>query len=140
MKRFFICGGLFALLACFILGHLARQILRPTISPQTSTPKAQSKPLLSTLDSALQEGKLPIPRAYLDSKINGALSYSHAMQIARDYYQRMDYEGSLVWMYRAYELAPLDKEVWILYARNLFALGRKQEALAILEYAKRNLP
>ena len=135
-------------LLVFLLGYLVGQLsplkLKHNPTPQNKAKsKDKSQPPTRAhlaLDSALQKGKLPPPRGFVDSKINGALSYTHAMQIASDYHQRKDYEGSLVWVYRAYELAPRDKEVWVLYARNLFALGRKQEALAILEYAKRNLP
>ena len=147
MKKLSALLALLTLLA-FLLGYLIGQ-LSPQKPKHNPTPqdKAKSKDKSQSpthahlaLDSALQKGKLPPPRGFVDSKINGALSYTHAMQIASDYHQRKDYEGSLVWVYRAYELAPRDKEVWVLYARNLFALGRKQEALAILEYAKRNLP
>lgn len=135
---------LLAFLLGYLVGQLSPQKLKHNPTPQDkakSKDKSQSPTrAYSILDSALQKGKLPPPRGFVDSKINGALSYTHAMQIASDYHQRKDYEGSLVWVYRAYELAPRDKEVWVLYARNLFALGRKQEALAVLEYAKRNLP
>ena len=128
----------------YLVGQLSPQKLKHNPTPQNKAKsKDKSQPPTRAhlaLDSALQKGKLPPPRGFVDSKINGALSYTHAMQIASDYHQRKDYEGSLVWVYRAYELAPRDKEVWVLYARNLFALGCKQEALAILEHAKRNLP
>ena len=148
MKKLSALLALLTLLA-FLLGYLVGQLSplkskNHNLAPQDKA-KSKDKSQSPThahlaLDSALQKGKLPPPRGFVDSKINGALSYTHAMQIASDYHQRKDYEGSLVWVYRAYELAPRDKEVWVLYARNLFALGRKQEALAILEYAKRNLP
>ena len=147
MKKLSALLALLTLLV-FLLGYLVGQLsplkLKHNPTPQNKAKsKDKSQPPTRAhlaLDSALQKGKLPPPRGFVDSKINGALSYTHAMQIASDYHQRKDYEGSLVWVYRAYELAPRDKEVWVLYARNLFALGRKQEALAILEYAKRNLP
>ena len=147
MKKLSALLALLTLLV-FLLGYLIGQLsplkLKHNPTPQNKAKsKDKSQPPTRAhlaLDSALQKGKLPPPRGFVDSKINGALSYTHAMQIASDYHQRKDYEGSLVWVYRAYELAPRDKEVWVLYARNLFALGRKQEALAILEYAKRNLP
>lgn len=148
MKKLSALLALLTLLV-FLLGYLVGQLSPQKLKNHNPTPqdKAKSKDKSQSptrahlaLDSTLQEGKLPPPRGFVDSKINGALSYTHAMQIASDYHQRKDYEGSLVWVYRAYELAPRDKEVWVLYARNLFALGRKQEALAILEYAKRNLP
>ena len=145
MKKLSALLALLTLLV-FLLGYLVGQLsplkLKHNPTPQDKTKDKSQPPTRAhlALDSALQKGKLPPPRGFVDSKINGALSYTHAMQIASDYHQRKDYEGSLVWVYRAYELAPRDKEVWVLYARNLFALGRKQEALAILEYAKRNLP
>ena len=104
MKKLSALLALFTLLA-FLLGYLIGQLSPQKLKNHNPTPQDKTKDKSQpptrahlALDSALQKGKLPPPRGFVDSKINGALSYTHAMQIASDYHQRKDYEGSLVWV------------------------------------------
>ncbi|STP11900.1 Uncharacterised protein [Helicobacter mustelae] len=53
----------------------------------------------------------------MDSKVAGALSFESALRIAEEKYKEKNYESALIWAYRAYEFAPEEKDVWILYAK-----------------------
>ncbi|CBG40685.1 tetratricopeptide repeat protein [Helicobacter mustelae] len=98
--------------------------------------------LINPMDSpkpyVLREGKLPMPRGFLDSKVAGALSFESALRIAEEKYKEKNYESALIWAYRAYEFAPEEKDVWILYAKILHAMGYKSQALEILTYYKKH--
>jgi len=66
-------------------------------------------------------------------------SYNLAIKIAREFFERKNYKEALQWAKRANKLDRSKEEAWILYARSLYALGKKEQARRILrlylEYA-----
>ncbi len=61
-------------------------------------------------------------------------SYSIAMQIAREYYQKGEYEASLKWAKKANKLDRKKEDAWVMYAKSLYKLGKKSEAKKILMF------
>jgi len=64
-------------------------------------------------------------------------SYEIAIRIAKEYYTKKKYEQSLIWSKRANSLNRKKTDSWILYARSLYALGRKEKAVKVLMLYKR---
>ncbi|WP_104697017.1 MULTISPECIES: hypothetical protein [unclassified Helicobacter] len=144
MKKFFSneINLLLILLGSLILFFILCVVLlqaqpHQKLSKRTLDSKTIARTKLETKKQehyVIKNGKLPPPKDYTDSKIAGSLTYAHSMQIAKDLYRQKNFQQSLVWSYRAQEIAPFDKEAWILYAKNLRELGYKRESLNILQY------
>ncbi len=59
-------------------------------------------------------------------------SYDLAIKIARAYYAKKSYKEALQWAKKANKLDRDKEEAWILYAKSLYALGKKEQAKNIL--------
>lgn len=103
----------------------------------TSLPSLQK--IEKTYPYNLNNGELPIPKGFFDSKISGTLNYNHAIKIAQEKYNQGNYQDSLIWTYRAEKISPKKQDTWILYAKNIYKMGYKKQAIAILQYYKQNL-
>jgi tetratricopeptide (TPR) repeat protein len=66
-------------------------------------------------------------------------SYNLAIKIAREFFSKREYNEALEWAKKANKLNRNEEEAWILYAKSLYALGKKEQAKRILrlylEYA-----
>ena len=61
-------------------------------------------------------------------------SYSLAIEIAKEYFAKHDYAASLKWAKQANKLDKKKEEAWILYAKSLFNLNKKEEAKKTLRF------
>ena len=59
--------------------------------------------------------------------------YETALAVARDFYAKGDYSDAAIWAKKANQLNREAEEAWLLYARSYYALGRKNEAIGVLE-------
>lgn len=64
-------------------------------------------------------------------------NYATAIKIAKNYYEKGLYEKSLYWAKEANGLDRKKEESWIIYARSLYALGKRDKAVKILTLYKR---
>lgn len=149
MKKFFsseinlllILLGLliFFFVLCIFLFHMPQKQNLDQKVMDTKLIKSKSLEIKKEDYYQIKNGKLPLPKDYNESKITGSLTYDHAMQIAKSFYEQKNFQKSLLWSYRAYEIAPYDKEAWILYTKSLRDLGYRQEAINILQYYKAHI-
>lgn len=88
---------------------------------------------------ALNPSGLPVmekPKFYI-STIEGTLSYSHALDIAKSYYDKQSYKSALVWAYRANQINPNDIKSWEIYLKSLQKVGTDEEIKKSQELMKR---
>lgn len=76
------------------------------------------------------------PRFYI-STIEGTLSYSHAIDIAKSYYDKQSYKSAMIWAYRANQINPNDIKSWEIYLRSLQKIGTNEEIKKSQELMKR---
>jgi len=80
------------------------------------------------LVEAKSAGVEELKRLYKNRK-----SYDLALKIAKSYYAQKSYDQAATWAKRANALDPQRQEAWILYAKSLDALGKRQKAIRILQ-------
>lgn len=76
------------------------------------------------------------PRFYI-STIEGTLSYSHAIDIAKSYYDKQSYKSAIIWAYRANQINPNDIKSWEIYLKSLQKIGTSEEIKKSQELMKR---
>jgi len=59
-------------------------------------------------------------------------SYDLALELARYYLRNKEYKKALLWAKRANTLDKESEEAWILYARSLYRLGKREKAKRVL--------
>ncbi len=84
----------------------------------------------------IENAKLPLPKIFNSGSFSGTLTYQNAILIAREYYDKKEYQDALVWAQRADSVSYLDPEVWMLYALCLYKLGYKTQAYNTLKTYK----
>ncbi|MDO7252413.1 hypothetical protein [Helicobacter cappadocius] len=90
---------------------------------------SQSLSILEGLYSNLSKGVLPLmekPELYIP-KLEGTLSYAHAIDIAQSYYDKQSYKSAMVWAYRANQINPKDIKSWEIYTKSLEKIGTDEE-------------
>lgn len=88
---------------------------------------------------ALNPSGLPVmekPKFYI-STIEGTLSYSHAIDIAKSYYDKQSYKSAIIWAYRANQINPNDIKSWEIYLKSLQKIGTNEEIKKSQELMKR---
>lgn len=133
---FYISFILAMSILCIVLSVLL--FLNPSKKTSHSSQNHYQKPKQTT-PYIITNGKLPTPKGFFDYKVSGTLTYQNAMQIANNKFEKQDYESSIIWAYRAYKIAPKNKDAWILYAKNLNEMGYKKQAIEILKYYKKHI-
>ncbi|PAF54515.1 hypothetical protein BKH42_00990 [Helicobacter sp. 13S00482-2] len=90
---------------------------------------SQSLSILEELYSSSSKGILPLmekPKFYI-SKLQGTLSYAHAIDIAQSYYEKQSYKDAIIWSYRANQIDPKDIKSWEIYTKSLKKIGTDEE-------------
>jgi tetratricopeptide (TPR) repeat protein len=64
-------------------------------------------------------------------------NYATAIKLAKNYYEKGDYKQSLHWAKEANHLDRKKEQSWIIYAKSLYALGKKKQAIEMLTLYKR---
>lgn len=105
---------------------------------ESKKPLIEKQPLIETASSKPKSGSLfevdnasqPVDpmKAYTANP-----KYETALAVARDFYAKSDYSDAAVWAKKANQLNREAEEAWLLYARSYYALGRKTEAVGVLE-------
>lgn len=112
---------------------------------EKATQEAQIKitKLSQSLEAAqsfpLNQSGLPVmekPRFYI-SNIEGTLSYSHAIDIAKSYYDKESYKSAMIWAYRANQINPNDIKSWEIYLKSLQKIGTNEEIKKSQQLMKR---
>ena len=98
----------------------------------TSSHKTISNPQrsLSLADNLIETESLNLKK--LQNLYASRKSYDLAMRIAKAYYEQKDLKNALVWAKRANRLDRQKEEAWILYAKTLYELGRREKAKLVL--------
>lgn len=76
------------------------------------------------------------PKFYI-APIEGTLSYSHAIDIAKSYYDNQSYKSAIIWAYRANQINPNDIKSWEIYLASLQKIGTPMEIKKSQELKKR---
>lgn len=128
-------GNKLVLIALLILLVLvALYAFKPSNNPPQKKPLLSMQKQLKTLPSfKIKNAKLPLPKIFNSGSFSGTLTYQNAILIAREYYDKKEYQDALVWAQRADSVSYLDSEAWMLYALCLHKLGYKLEAYATLK-------
>lgn len=108
--------------------HSTPKITKNTLPKQPES--SQEKPLLNL---QIKDNKLPLQKIFDVGTFGGTLTYQNAISIAKSYYEKGDYQDSLVWAYRADRVSNLDINAWLIYALSLYKLGYPAEAIALLD-------
>lgn len=101
--------------------------------------KKLSQSLKYAQSLALNPSGLPVmekPKFYI-STIEGTLSYSHAIDIAKSYYDKQSYKSAMIWAYRANQINPEDIRSWEIYLKSLQKIGTDEEIKKSKELMKR---
>ncbi len=69
----------------------------------------------------------------LIKSFNKESTYLKALRIAESFYEKKDYENSLLWSKKANKLNSKDSKAWLLYAKSEYAGGNRQRAKDILK-------
>ncbi len=99
-------------------------------SPPSKPPVVTHKEEVQTIDNVISANSVDIDS--LKKLYNERKNYTLAMKIARSYYDKGDFQRALQWAKRANKLDREREGAWVLYARSLYALGRKKEARQLL--------
>lgn len=106
--------------------------------------KVQEKQRLQISESRSEAPKKNVEKVYFsvanedksleewEQKYNKKKSYSIAIYIAKEYYQKEDFKDAGIWAKRANQHDRNKEDAWILYAKSVFALGDKEKAKKIL--------
>lgn len=117
-----------------LLVLVALYAFKPSNNPPQKKPLLSMQKQVKTLPSfKIKNAKLPLPKIFNSGSFSGTLTYQNAILIAREYYDKKEYQDALVWAQRADSVSYLDSEAWMLYALCLHKLGYKLEAYATLK-------
>lgn len=67
------------------------------------------------------------------SKYENKKSYTLAIYISNYFYKKKDYRRAGIWAKRANKLDKTQEKAWIIYAKSVYALGKKKKAKDILK-------
>jgi len=117
-----------------------QQNLKKTVA--VTTQKVQEKKKSAKIESNVSKALISnishtdVDLAILKKKFLEHESYEMAIRIAKEYYAQQNYKQSLVWAKKANGLNRKKSQSWILYARSLYELGKKDKAIKILKLYK----
>ena len=100
-----------------------------------ATPSIPAKPQIKSStklsDNIIKTKKMTLEQ--LQKLFASRKSYDLAIKIAQAYYHKGAYTKALEWARRANKLDRQKEEAWILYAKTLYKLGKKQKAKQLLK-------
>ena len=101
---------------------------------KAAKPKQEKKPKQAVKENVLKLSSEKLSVQKLIDIYHTSPSYEKALEIAKIYFDQKDYNRSLAWAKRANTLNRTDPEAWIVSAKSLKALGKKEQAIKLLQF------
>jgi len=118
---------------------LDKSLQHQTDSKKAQAPQKNSKAVLNTSES--KSNNLDIftrsenemdPRM-IEQRFNETNNVRYAIFLAKYYYDSKDYEKSYRWAFTVNQLDPISEEGWLFFAKSLYKLDRKDDAVKVLK-------
>ncbi|MRI58054.1 MAG: hypothetical protein C6H99_00940 [Epsilonproteobacteria bacterium] len=110
----------------------AQNSKKPKKPKKQKSTKKSPRAAANTLSFDIRSKSQPLPK--LIEKFENHPTKSLAILIAKKQYQKGEYKKALHWSMRASDLGGgKDKENWIIFAKSLYKLGKRQEAMEVLQ-------
>jgi len=118
---------------------LDKSLQHQTDSKKAQAPQKNSKAVLNTSES--KSNNLDIftrsenemdPRM-IEQRFNETNNVRYAIFLAKYYYDNKDYEKSYRWAFTVNQLDPISEEGWLFFAKSLYKLDRKDDAVKVLK-------
>jgi len=110
-----------------------------TDSKASQATQKSSKPLLSTSESksknlgTFTRSENEMDPQMIEQRFNETNNVRHAIFLAKYYYDNKDYEKSYKWAFTVNQLDPISEEGWLFFAKSLYKLDRKDDAIKVLK-------
>jgi len=118
---------------------LDKSLQNQTDSKETQTAQKSSTTAFNTSESKsnnldiLTRSENELNPQVIEQRFNETNNIRHAIFLAKYYYDNKEYEKSYKWAFTVNQLDPTSEEGWLFFAKSLYKLDRKDDAIKVLK-------